>query len=71
MKRKLIDPITTLADYFSGPQVGHASIGLAAAGMEGRAAERFFAVREAFGISGYDDRRTCERKIFAAFKEKP
>lgn len=69
MKPELIDPITALADYFSGPEVGHASIGLEVGGIPRKSAERFFALRKAFGIDGYDSRNVCERKILRVIKD--
>jgi hypothetical protein len=73
MKPALIDPITALAEYMSGPEVGHASIGLgmpAGGTMKLRErAERFFALRKQFGIDGYDSLQVCERKILRTLKE--
>lgn len=47
--------IKALADYFTGTDVVHHSIGLQVGGDAGKRAERFFAVREVLGIRGYDD----------------
>lgn len=69
MKPELKDPITMLAEYFSGGEVCHASIGLSVGGMPGRSAARFFAVRKAFGIEGYDSLQVCERKILKVVKD--
>jgi hypothetical protein len=42
-----------LAEYLTGPVVAHASIALQVGGMQKVAGEKFFALRSAFGLSGY------------------
>lgn len=55
--------IDQLAEYFTGPVVVHNSIGLSVGGIQYKMAQRFFVVRDALGIVGYDTKEEAIRKI--------
>lgn len=57
-----------LAEYLTGPEVGNHSIGLQMplGTLANKRAERFFALRAAFGIRGYDDQAAATKAITAA-----
>lgn len=52
-----VSSLDVLADYLSGPDVAMHSVGLGLPDGDRRlkAAERFFALRAAFGVDGYAD----------------
>lgn len=59
--------IRLLAEYFTGPDVGHNSVGMAMpygtlAHFRERA-ERYFALREAFSVTGYLSTEQAEAAI--------
>jgi hypothetical protein len=67
------DPILMLAEYLTGPEVGHHSIALKLPVTGGpmklrERADRFFALREAFGVEGYDSAAAAEQKIQRAIR---
>lgn len=64
-------PIEQLAEYFTGPEVAVNSVGLAI--PDGplqlrKRAERFFAVREALGIEGYDSKEDAIEALRKSLK---
>jgi hypothetical protein len=65
MSAKQPNPIFTLADYLSGPLVVEQSLALQAGGPGSQRARRFFALREAFGVTGYATREEAEGMILA------
>jgi hypothetical protein len=66
------NPIQALAEYLAGADVGHHSIALAVPDepMKLRErAERFFALREAFGVKGYATVQDAERSIIKTLND--
>jgi len=64
------DPVRILAEYLTGPDVASNSIalGLPHGWRQRQQAERYFALRAAFGISGYASAKEAEAAIRAALK---
>jgi hypothetical protein len=66
------NPIQALAEYLTGPDVGHHSIALGVPdgplGMRARA-ERFFKLREAFGVEGCATAQDAERSIIKTLND--
>lgn len=68
-KKSTLTPIQQLAEYFTGSEVGINSIALAMPDgplrMNTRA-KKFFEVRSALGIEGYDEAQQAEEAILSA-----
>lgn len=64
MKNNKQNAIDKLATYLTeGPRVAANSIALQIGGARKAEADAFFALRDAFGVRGYDDRDAAIRSI--------
>lgn len=59
-------PIDLLAAYLTGPDVAGYSMGLQMGGHRAEVAQQYFALRSAFGVSGYMTAIEARKRIVAA-----
>lgn len=67
----LATPIDHLATFLTGSRVALHSVGLQMRGTMRSEAEAFFALRNAFGVSGYMTRDEAVNAICAALESRP